>query len=104
MRTIIFSRAAALCAMAIIGTSARAAEAEKSFVHEGYTYTYTTSQDAEGRTVIDGQRLPGRQDFHLIVENGRVSGRSGNKPVTFRVAEAKGAAIDASGSIAALGR
>ena len=104
MRTIIFTRVAALCTLALVGTAARAAEGDKSFVHEGYTYTYTTSQDAAGRTVIDGQRLPDNKDFHLVVDNGRVAGRSGNSAVTFRVADAKGAATGASGSMIAMGR
>jgi hypothetical protein len=85
-------------------TAVSAAPAEKSFVHEGYTYTYTTTKDAAGRTVIAGRRAPGNQDFHLVVENGRVVGHSGNSAVAFRVADAKGAATSASGSMAAFGR
>ncbi len=100
MRTTIFLAAAALFS----ATAANAAEGEKTFVHEGYTYTYTTAKDAAGRTVIDGQRLPGKQDFHLVVDHGRVAGHSGASSVAFRVADAKGAATGASGSMVALGR
>ncbi|GGB18104.1 hypothetical protein GCM10011380_04600 [Sphingomonas metalli] len=101
MRTITIALAATA---GLFATAAIAADGEKSFVHEGYTYTYTSTKDAAGRTVIEGHRLPGGQDFHLVVANGRVEGRSGSAPVAFRVADAKGAATSASGSIAAFGR
>ncbi len=102
MRTTTIFLAASAALLTV--TAANAAEGEKTFVHEGYTYTYTTAKDAAGRTVIDGQRLPGKQDFHLVVDNGRVAGRSGTANVAFRVADAKGAATGASGSMVAMGR
>ena len=92
MRTIIFSRAAVILLMATAGTSARAAEREQSFTHNGYTYSYTTTRQDDGATLIEGQRLPDREPFRLVVAKGRVSGRSGERPVAFRVADAKGAA------------
>lgn len=100
MRTTVILTAAAT----LLATAANAAPAEKSFVHEGYTYTYTTTTDDAGRTVIAGHRAPDGEPFRLVVANGRVAGRTGKTDVAFRVAEAKGAAAGAAGSMVAFGR
>ena len=89
----------AAAAAALTSTIGMAADAKQSFVHEGSTYVYTTTQD-HGRQVIDGHRYPSGQKFHLIVRGGRVSGVSGGVPVAFKAAEANGA----SGGIAATAR
>ncbi|WP_235525827.1 hypothetical protein [Sphingomonas sp. Leaf34] len=81
----------AAAAAALTSTIGMAADEKQSFVHEGSTYVYTTTQDA-GRQVIDGRRYPSGQKFHLIVRGNRVSGVSGGVPVTFKTAEATGAA------------
>jgi len=89
MRTTLKIIAAA--AAALTSTIGMAADDKQSFVHEGSTYVYTTTQDG-GRQVIDGRSYPSGQKFHLIVRGDRVSGVSGGVPVAFKTAEATGAA------------
>ncbi|MEG8025184.1 hypothetical protein QP162_13540 [Sphingomonas aurantiaca] len=89
MRTTLKIIAAA--AAALTSTIGMAADDKQSFVHEGSTYVYTTTQDG-GRQVIDGRSYPSGQKFHLIVRGDRVSGMSGGVPVAFKTAEATGAA------------
>ncbi|MGW8281042.1 hypothetical protein ACWGK7_16285 [Sphingomonas aurantiaca] len=81
----------AAAAAALTSTIGMAADDKQSFVHEGSTYVYTTTQDG-GRQVIDGRSYPSGQKFHLIVRGDRVSGVSGGVPVAFKTAEATGAA------------
>ena len=81
----------AAAAAALTSTIGMAADGQQSFVHEGSTYVYTSTQD-NGRQVIDGRRYPSGQKFHLIVRGNRVSGESGGVPVAFKTAEATGAA------------
>ena len=64
---------------------------QRTFVHDGHTYTYTTSAFGKS-TVLKGRRLPGGETFRLQVRDGRVTGRSGETPVAFSVRDAKGAA------------
>jgi len=90
MRTAIFLAAAA--AWFTVAAPANAADAEQSFQHDGYTYVYKTSQGANGAKLITGQRLPDRAPFRLVVKGHRVTGTSGNAPVAFDTAQAKGAA------------
>lgn len=97
MRTTLKIIAAA--AAALTSTIGMAADDKQSFVHEGSTYVYTTTQDG-GRQVIDGRSYPSGQKFHLIVRGDRVSGMSGGVPVAFKTAEATGA----SGGIASVTR
>jgi hypothetical protein len=89
----------AAAAAALTSTIGMAADDKQSFVHEGSTYVYTTTQDG-GRQVIDGRSYPSGQKFHLIVRGDRVSGVSGGVPVAFKTAEATGAA----GGIASVAR
>ena len=97
MRTTLKIIAAA--AAALTSTIGMAPDDKQSFVHEGSTYVYTTTQDG-GRQVIDGRSYPSGQKFHLIVRGDRVSGMSGGVPVAFKTAEATGA----SGGIASVTR
>ena len=97
MRTTIKIIAAA--AAALTSTIGMAADGKQSFVHKGSTYVYTSTQDGS-RQIIDGNRYPSGQKFHLIVRGGRVSGVSGGVPVAFKTNEASGA----SGGIAAIAR
>ncbi len=97
MRTTIKIIAAA--AAALTSSIGMAGEPQKSFVHEGSTYVFTSTQAGE-RQVIDGHRYPSGQAFHLVVRGNRVSGVSGGVPVAFKTAEANGAA----GGIAAVAR
>ncbi|KQM67714.1 hypothetical protein ASE75_01995 [Sphingomonas sp. Leaf17] len=89
--TLLATAAAALTSTIGMAQSTSDQTAPKQFVHEGKTYVYTTAMK-DGRTVIDGHRLPDRAPFHLVVRNNRVSGMSGGIPVSFPVAQAKGAA------------
>lgn len=81
----------ATASAALTSTIGMAQDGQKQFVHEGKTYTYT-STFKDGRTVIEGHRLPDGEPFHLVVRNKRVSGTSAGVPVSFPVAQAKGAA------------
>lgn len=81
----------ATAAAALTSTIGMAQDAPKQFVYDGKTYVYTTELK-DGRTVIDGRRMPGGDPFHLVVRKNRVSGTSGGVPVSFPVAHAKGAA------------
>ncbi|MEG3165031.1 hypothetical protein U1701_10530 [Sphingomonas sp. PB2P19] len=87
-KTILILTAAAAALTSTVGI---AAEGRQSFVHEGSTYVYTTSEQ-DGRQVINGRRFPSGQQFHLIVRGDRVSGTSGGVPVSFKTREASGAA------------
>ena len=69
------------------------AATQQSFVHDGSTYVYTT-KFVEGRRVIDGRSYPSGTGFHLVVRGEDVTGTSGGVPVKFRVASARGAAIE----------
>ena len=81
----------AAAAAALTSTIGMAADGKQSFVHEGSTYVYTSTQD-HGRQVIDGRRYPSGQKFHLFVRGDRVSGVSAGVPVAFKTNEANGAA------------
>ena len=84
--------AIAAVAAALTSTIGMAAEGEQRFVHEGSTYAYTVTPADNGSQVIEGRRLPNGRSFRLVVNDGRVSGVSGGVPVTFKVADARGAA------------
>jgi hypothetical protein len=66
---------------------------QQSFVHDGSTYVYTM-KFVEGRRVIDGRSYPSGTGFHLVVRGDNVTGTAGGVPVMFRVASARGAAIE----------
>lgn len=59
---------------------------ERSFEHDGVTYTYTEDVRAD-RTILEGRAMPGSR-FRLVVRNGRVSGYSGLTRVNFELEEA----------------
>ncbi|HEU0066212.1 MAG TPA: hypothetical protein VFQ57_03120 [Sphingomonas sp.] len=90
MRTTIKIIAAA--AVALTSTIGMAEKPQQRFTHDGSTYIYTAAPTNNGRTVINGRRLPGGEAFRLIVRGDRVSGVAGGMPVSFRTAAAKGAA------------
>lgn len=54
---------------------------EKTFVDDGYTYTYTETVQGD-RTVLAGM-VNGRTPFRLVVKGGRVSGEFNRKPTAF---------------------
>ena len=84
----------AAVAATFTASAAFAAPQEHRFTHEGQTYVYTADED-HGAKVISGHRVEDGKSFRLVVRNGRVTGRSGEAPVAFRVADAAGAAKDA---------
>ena len=84
-----------LAAAAVVALAAPAAIAgtpaqQQSFVHDGQTYVYT-STEKNGHTVLDGRAYPSGSAFRLIVRGDRVSGSAGGTPVAFDVADARGA-------------
>lgn len=87
-KTILILAATVVAAVPTFG--AIAAEGEHRFVHEGSTYVYTRSVD-NGHPVIEGHRYPGGEAFRFVVKGHRVTGFTGNGPVSFSTYEAKGA-------------
>lgn len=85
----------AAIAASLVSTIGMAAGPEHRFVHQGQTYVYTADDNGTAK-VISGHRVEDGKSFRLVVRNGRVTGRSGDAPVTFRVADAAGAAEGAS--------
>jgi len=92
MRTLFVFAAVAAALTSTIGMARAADTAEQRFVHDGATYAYTITPAAKGRQVIEGRKLPNGRSFRLVVSGDRVSGVSGGVPVTFRLADAQGAA------------
>ncbi|MDQ2892827.1 MAG: hypothetical protein M3R64_07035 [Pseudomonadota bacterium] len=93
-KTIAILAAAAAALTSTVGMARDVDQGTKqSFVHGGSTYVYT-SKVVAGRRVIDGRRFPSGSGFHLVVRGNQVSGMSGGVPVTFQVANVKGAAIE----------
>ncbi|MDE0877581.1 MAG: hypothetical protein OSB00_02780 [Sphingomonas bacterium] len=90
---IAFATATAALFTATAATARDADTTKESFVHNGSTYVYTTKIDGD-RRVIDGRAYPAGNGFHLVVRGDEVSGTSGGVPVKFRVASARGAAVE----------
>lgn len=86
-----FHLAAATALTVLTATIGMAAEPERQFTHQGQTYTYTTTVSGD-RQIIEGRRLDDNRRFRLVVRGNRVSGVSGGTPVSFKLAEARGAA------------
>ncbi|WP_448661145.1 hypothetical protein ACG3SL_10970 [Sphingomonas sp. CJ20] len=89
MARLIFAAAAATLALA---TPALAAE--RSFTHEGVTYTYTVTPKGDAR-VLEGTASQGGR-FRFVVRDGWVSGFAGNARVSFRAPKSNTAVIVAS--------
>lgn len=60
---------------------------EKTFVDDGYTYTYTETVQGD-RTVLAGT-VNGRTPFRLVVRGGQVSGEYNRHPTAFSLREVK---------------
>lgn len=89
MRTLSILSAAA----AMLGaTTASADPAQRTFSRDGRTYTYTQTVRDDGTTVIEGREVATAGKFRLTVANGRVTGISNGRPVSFR-APAAGTAM-----------
>ena len=81
MRTAIITTITA----SLFATAAAAQTSEpRTFSRDGRTYSYTQTTLADGKTVIEGQELATAGRFRLVVANGRVSGTSNGRPVSFR--------------------
>lgn len=92
MRKTLISIAIAISSAAVQAEPAPVAPpARESFKLEGYTYVYEVKAD-EKRRVITGIRYPDKTPFSFTVKGGFVEGVSNGQPVTFSLAEAKGAA------------
>lgn len=66
-------------------TPGLAQETAHRFTQRGVTYTYTVTQDAQGRRIIEGRSQPGGSAYRLVVKGNHVEGVSGGQPVSFRV-------------------
>ena len=94
MRKTISTLLIALSAIGVASAAQAAAPKQDSFDQDGYTYVYTVTADAKGET-ITGVRYPDATPFTLKVKGSQVDGETNGQPVSFAVADAKGAAKDA---------
>jgi hypothetical protein len=92
--TRIFLSAAALSLA--FAAPAFAGENARTFTRDGVTYTYTSTK-TDGAVILEGDARPFGGKFRLVVRNGRVTGYAGNSSVSFRVAEARAAALQVAG-------
>lgn len=74
-------------AVAAATLAAPAMAAERSFVRDGVTYTYTVSED-HGHRVLEGKASQGG-DFRLVLKDGWVNGYAANSRVSFPAPKAK---------------
>jgi hypothetical protein len=81
----------AVAAATLISTGAMARDGERTFRHDGNTYVYTATDVSADRHVIRGRRFPGGDSFRFVVHGSRVTGAANGVPVSFRVADARGA-------------
>lgn len=85
-------RATLLAVPALVAaTAAIAQQPVTKFTHDGVTYSYVTTTDADGNTVLTGRSVTHREPFRLVIRKGIVTGHTGGRPVRFSVASAKGA-------------
>jgi hypothetical protein len=75
----------------VLGATAATAGEPATFKLDGRTYTYTTTTTKDGAVVFTGQAEPGN-DFRFVVRGNQVTGEVDNAPVSFTVAESRGAA------------
>lgn len=76
---------AIVSALALLAPSVAHAADKETFVREGVTYTYTSSVDAKGNTVLTGDAA-GRP-FRLVVKGDNVSGEFNYASVRFTTAD-----------------
>lgn len=91
----------AACAALSVPVSSFAETAPKSFEFKGYTYSYET-RELKSATLISGKQLPGGAQFSLVVRKDKVTGTFDGNPVSFKVAEAKGAMTTGSATLLSL--
>ncbi|MHA6722328.1 hypothetical protein [Sphingomonas sp. RS2018] len=80
----------AVASLALTGNAVAASDQQR-FTHEGVTYVFTSTKTNDGATVLTGRSQPGDLPFRLSVRDGRVRGHAGGTPVSFRVADSRGA-------------
>ena len=68
--------------LAILSSIAAAPAMAESFSRDGVTYTYTVKSAGEYQ-VISGKELATGRDFRLRVKGDKVSGRFGDRTVSF---------------------
>jgi hypothetical protein len=83
-----------IAAVAVTLTASAASAEPKRFVADGITFEYDSATQAGGATVLTG-RTTGGDRFRLVVRNGQVRGTANGRPVSFSVAESRGAAAQA---------
>jgi len=77
----------AAAAAALTFTASAAIAGDRSFTHEGVTYTYTVTSKNKAQ-VLEGKTSDGGE-FRLSVQNGWVDGYVNDSRVTFRAPKAK---------------
>lgn len=77
---------AAALLVPVFAAPALARDGEKTFTHEGITYTYTATR-TDDAVVLEGIAKPTGGRFRFVVRNGRVTGYAGNVRVNFLVAD-----------------
>ncbi|MES2338108.1 MAG: hypothetical protein V4537_08440 [Pseudomonadota bacterium] len=81
----------AVPAVVLAAAAGVAAEPTKSFKHDGVTYVYEATLQADGSTLLSGHTLPNGAKFRLVVKDGQVTGEANRQPVNFTVAGSRGA-------------
>ncbi len=81
----------AAAAAALTFTAPAAIAGERSFTHEGVTYTYSVVSKDKGQ-VLEGRTNKGG-DFRLNVKNGWVDGYVNDTRVSFRAPKVKSGAV-----------
>ncbi len=87
-------------AFAVLASVAVAPAMAESFTRDGVTYSYNVKTLGE-TTLVAGTVTNSGEDFRLRVQGGRVSGRFGNRPVSFRLGDATVASRDVATLLAA---
>ena len=98
MRTIKYISAIAIAAGLSFSASSYAKE-EKTFKHEGVTYTYTVEQ-VGSRQHVKGRAYPNGEQFSLYIQDNSVSGRYNGSAVRFDVPDAQTVKAEAGQEIA----
>ena len=81
----------AAAAATTIAFAAPATARERTFTHEGVTYSYTSTPSAEG-VVLEGKASTGGK-FRFVVKGDWVSGYAGGARVSFRAPKRDGAVL-----------
>jgi hypothetical protein len=80
----------ATLALFAVGTTAAYASEKITFKHEGVTYIYRVIDKGDRRIITGTSETFGKkQDFRLVIQNGKVRGEVAGEPIRFASKEAK---------------